>query len=322
MLPPEHAEGGRSGLSKGFYRPVNGTECRMLGDLDEEERIMGLLDGKVVFITGGGRGQGRAHAVVSAREGADVVFVDTTTPFASVPYPSTTTDDMAETVRQVEALDRRVLSIEADVRDQDALDAAVAEGLAQFEHIDCLIANAGIWTLGAVQDMSREQWQEMIDINLTGVFQSVKAVVPHMIERQRGSIVLTSSTNGLEGGAFYSHYAAAKFGVVGFMKSIALELGPQGIRANTVNPGTILTGMTNNQQAYDMMAGHAGGTPDDLMTAGHAFSILKDVGFMDPEVIANAALFLNSDLAATVTGITLPVDAGHLAMAGINPTPN
>lgn len=283
---------------------------------------MGLLDGRVVFITGGGRGQGRAHAVVSAREGADVVFVDTTRPFASVPYPHTTADDMAETVRQVEALDRRVLSIEADVRDQDALDDAVRQGLAQFDRIDCLVANAGIWTLAAVQDMSREQWQEMIDVNLTGVWQSVKAVVPHMIERQRGSIVLTSSTNGLEGGAFYSHYAAAKFGVVGLMKSIALELGPQGIRANTVNPGTILTGMTDNQQAYDMMAGHAGGTREDLQAAGHAFSILKGVGFMDPEVIANAAVFLNSDLAATVTGITLPVDAGHLAMAGVNPNPS
>lgn len=282
---------------------------------------MGLLDGKVVFITGGGRGQGRAHAVVSAREGADIVSVDTTKPFASVPYPNTTADDMAETVNQVEALDRRVLSIEADVRDQDALDGAVQEGLAQFGHIDCLVANAGIWTLAAVQEMTREQWQEMIDINLTGVWQSVKAVVPHMIERQQGSIVLTSSTNGLEGGAFYAHYAAAKFGVVGLMKSIALELGPQGIRANTVNPGTILTGMTDNQQAYDMMSGHAGGSRDDMMAAGHAFSILKGVGFMNPEVIANAAVFLNSALAATVTGITLPVDAGHLAMAGINLDP-
>lgn len=282
---------------------------------------MGLLDGKVVFITGGGRGQGRAHAVVSAREGADVVFVDTTEPFHTVPYPSTTAEDIAETVRQVEALDRRVLSIEADVRDQEALDAAVAAGLAQFDRIDCLIANAGIWTLGPVQTMTREQWQEMIDINLTGVWQSVKAVVPHMIERQQGSIVLTSSTNGLEGGAFYSHYAAAKYGVVGLMKSIALELGPQGIRANTVNPGTILTGMTDNQQGYDMMAGHPGGTKDDLIAAGRSFSILKGVGFMDPEVIANAAAFFNSSLAATVTGVTLPVDAGHLAMAGINLDP-
>jgi SDR family mycofactocin-dependent oxidoreductase len=282
---------------------------------------MGLLDGKTVFITGGGRGQGRAHAVVSAREGADIVFVDTTKPFDTVPYPSTTADDMAETVQQVEALDRRVLSIEADVRDQGALDAAVASGIAEFGKIDCLIANAGIWTLGPVAEMSREQWQEMIDINLTGVWQTVKAVVPHFIERQQGSIVMTSSVNGLEGGPFFSHYAAAKFGVVGLMKSIAVELGPQGIRANTVNPGTILTGMTDNQQGYDMMAGHANGTRDDLMAAGRSYGILKGSGFMNPEVIANAAAFLNSSMASNVTGVTLPVDSGHLAMAGINMDP-
>ncbi|MCU1475638.1 MAG: oxidoreductase [Subtercola sp.] len=282
---------------------------------------MGLLDGKVVFITGGGRGQGRAHAIVSAREGADIVFVDTTKPFDTVPYPHTTADDLAETVKQVEALDRRVLSIEADVRDQAALDAAVAEGIAQFGQIDCLIANAGIWTLGPVQDMSRETWQEMIDINITGVWQSVKAVVPHMIERQQGSIVMTSSVNGLEGGPYFSHYTAAKFAVVGFMKAIAVELGPQGIRANTVNPGTILTGMTNNQQGYDMMAGHANGTYEDLLAAGKTYGILKGSGFLNPEVIANAALFLNSSLASNVTGISLPVDSGHLAMAGINLDP-
>jgi len=282
---------------------------------------MGLLDGKVVFITGGGRGQGRAHAIVSAKEGADIVFVDTTKPFDTVPYPNTTASDMAETVKQVEAFDRRVLAIEADVRDQAALDSAVAEGIAQFGQIDCLIANAGIWTLGPVQAMSRETWQEMIDINITGVWQSVKAVVPHMIERQQGSIVMTSSVNGLEGGPFFSHYTAAKFAVVGFMKAIAVELGPQGIRANTVNPGTILSGMTNNQQGYDMMAGHAGGTYEDLIKAGKTYGILKGSGFMQPEVIANAALFLNSSLASNITGISLPVDSGHLAMAGINMDP-
>jgi NAD(P)-dependent dehydrogenase (short-subunit alcohol dehydrogenase family) len=169
--------------------------------------------------------------------------------------------------------------------------------------------------------MSREQWQEMIDINLTGVWQTVKAVVPHMIERQQGSIVMTSSVNGLEGGPFFSHYAAAKFGVVGLMKSIAVELGPQGIRANTVNPGTILTGMTDNQQGYDMMSGHANGTRDDLMAAGRSYGILKGSGFLNPEVIANAAAFLNSSMASNVTGVTLPVDSGHLAMAGINMDP-
>lgn len=282
---------------------------------------MGLLDGKTVFITGGGRGQGRAHAVASAREGADILFVDTTKPFATVPYPHTTAEDMAETVRLVEQHDRRVLSIEADVRDQAALDDAVAQGIAQFGKIDVLIANAGVWTLAPIAEMTKETWQEMIDINLTGVFQSVKSVVNHMIERQTGSMVLTSSINGLEGGPGYAHYASAKFGVVGLMKSLALDLGPHGIRVNTVNPGAILTGMTDNQMAWDMFAGHPGGTHEDLVRGGYSFGILKGVGMLDPMEIANAAVWLNSDLARTVTGITLPVDAGHLALAGVNLNP-
>jgi NAD(P)-dependent dehydrogenase (short-subunit alcohol dehydrogenase family) len=213
------------------------------------------------------------------------------------------------------------VSVEADVRDQEALDDAVRRGLAEFGKIDAVVANAGIWTLGAVQEMTRERWQEMIDINLTGVWQTVKAVTPHMIERQQGSMVLTSSVNGLEGGPFFSHYAAAKFGVVGLMKSIALELGPQGIRANTVNPGAILTGMTDNQPAYDMFAGHPGGTRDDLIRGGRQYGILKGSSMLDPVVIARAAVFLNSDYASNITGVALPVDSGHLAMPGINLDP-
>jgi SDR family mycofactocin-dependent oxidoreductase len=281
---------------------------------------MGLLDGKTVFITGGGRGQGRAHAVVSAREGANIVFVDVTKPFSTIAYPPTTADDIAETVRQVEELDRRVLSFEADVRDQDALDAAVAAGIAEFGQIDALIANAGVLSMGGVE-MSREQWHEVLDINLTGVWQTVKAVAPHMKERQTGSIVLTSSVNGLEGSAYYPHYVASKFGVMGLMKSLALELGPFGIRVNTVNPGSILTGMTDNQGVYDMMAGHSGATRDALDAGGRSFGILKGSAFLEPEVIANAALFLNSGLAASVTGISVPVDSGHLVMPGINMDP-
>jgi SDR family mycofactocin-dependent oxidoreductase len=282
---------------------------------------MGLLDGKVVLITGGGRGQGRAHAVVSAREGADVVVMDTTKAFATVPYPHTTAEDMAETVRQVEALDRRIVSVEADVRDQDALDSAVVEGIAQLGQIDCLIANAGIVTFGQVHEMTRETWQEMIDINLTGVWQSVKAVVPHMIDRQQGSIVIISSVNGIEGGKFAPHYTAAKFGLVGLMKSIALQLGPHGIRANTVHPGVVLSSMTDNQETYDMVSGHQGGTYAELLEGGRRYGILKGSGFMQPEVIAQTAVFLNSEFASNITGVILPVDSGHLAMPGINMDP-
>ncbi|MGY1714743.1 mycofactocin-coupled SDR family oxidoreductase [Geodermatophilus nigrescens] len=282
---------------------------------------MGMLDGKVALITGGARGQGRAHATTCAREGADVVLVDIADQLETVPYRMATQDDLAETVRQVEALDRRALAVTADVRSQEQLDGAVAQGLAEFGQIDILLANAGIWTQGAFWELSDQSWDEMIGVNLTGVWRSAKAVAPHMIERQTGSIVITSSVNGLEPGANYAHYVAAKFGVVGLMKNIALELAPHGIRCNSVHPGAIRTPMTDHQGAWDMFAGHEGGTEADLVEGGYGFHALKGTTFMDPQVIADTALYLNSDLAAKVTGVTIPVDAGHMVLPGVNTAP-
>jgi SDR family mycofactocin-dependent oxidoreductase len=282
---------------------------------------MGLLDGKVVFITGGARGQGRAHAVTSAREGADVIIVDIADQLESVGYPMGRKEDLDETVRQVEALDRRALSIVADVRSQDQLDAAVAAGIAEFGQIDILIANAGIWTLAPFWEITEQAWDEMIGTNLTGVWKSAKAVAPHMIERKTGSIVITSSVNGLEPGLNFAHYVAAKHAVIGLMKNIALELAPHGIRCNSINPGAILTGMTNQQAAWDMFAGHEGGTYDDLVEGGHHYTAMKDTTFLPPEAIANTALYLNSALAEHVTGVTIPVDAGHLILTGVNNDP-
>ena len=282
---------------------------------------MGLLEGKVVLITGGARGQGRAHALASAREGADVVLVDIAGQVDTVPYVMAREEDLAETVRQVEALDRRALSIVADVRSQTQMDEAVARGIAEFGHIDALIANAGIWTGGLFHVLTDEQWQDMLDVNLTGVWRSTKAVAPHMIERQSGSMVLISSVNGLEGGPTFAHYTAAKHGVVGLMRTIALELAPHGIRCNTIHPGAIRTPMTDHQGAWDMFAGHPGGTEADMIEGGYHYGALKGTTFLPPEVIADAALYLNSDLAAAVTGVTLPVDAGHLVLPGFNHAP-
>ncbi|MCJ0893828.1 mycofactocin-coupled SDR family oxidoreductase [Rhodococcus sp. ARC_M5] len=282
---------------------------------------MGLLDGKTVLITGGARGQGRAHALVSAREGADVILVDIADQIATVPYAMAKESDLAETVKQVEALDRRALSVVADVRDQSQMDAAVASGIAEFGKIDVLIANAGIWTQGPFWELSEQSWDDMIGVNLTGVWKSAKAVAPHMIERQAGSIVITSSVNGLEPGQNYAHYVSAKHGVIGLMKNIALELAPHGIRCNSINPGAIKTPMTDHQGAWDMFAGHEGGTEEDMMAGGYSFHALKGRTFMPPEVIANTALYLNSDLAAAVTGVTIPVDAGHMILPGFNHAP-
>ncbi|GAA4168901.1 mycofactocin-coupled SDR family oxidoreductase [Gryllotalpicola koreensis] len=284
---------------------------------------MGLLEGKTVLITGGSRGQGRQHALVSAREGADIIIVDTLEQIGSVAYPMATQADIDETVRQVEALDRRILPVVGDVRKQAELDAAVEKGIAEFGKIDCLIANAGIFSLAPSWELDEQAWDDMIAVNLTGVWKSAKAVLPHMIERGTGSIVMTSSINGLEPGENYVHYCAAKYGVVGVMKTIALEVAKYGIRVNSVHPGAILTPMTSWQGAWDMMSGKAAGegTEEDLVAAGYSFHALKGAGMLHPHVIADAALWLNSDLAAAVTGISVPVDAGHLLQPGYNANP-
>lgn len=285
------------------------------------EATMGMLDGKVALITGGSRGQGRAHALTCAREGADVIIVDIADQMSTVPYAMGTQNDLDETVKQVEALDRRALAVKADVRNQQQLNEAVSQGIAELGKIDILIANAGIWTQAPFWELTDDQWEEMVGVNLTGVWKSAKAVAPHMIERGSGSIVITSSTNGWEAGVNYAHYVASKHGVIGLMKNIALELAPHGIRCNSVSPGAIKTPMTDHQLAWDMFAGHAGGTEEEMLEGGRHFTALKDTTFMDPQVIADAALYLNSDLAAKVTGVTIPVDAGHLVLTPFNLAP-
>jgi SDR family mycofactocin-dependent oxidoreductase len=282
---------------------------------------MGMLDGKVAFITGAARGQGRAHAVTCAREGADVIVVDLNDQLKTVPYELAASEDLAETVRQVEQLDRQAVSMTVDVRDQTQLDEAVERGLAQFGQIDILIANAGIWTRTPFWELTEEQWDEMIGVNLTGVWKSAKAVAPHMIERESGSIVVVSSVNGLEPGVGFAHYVAAKHGLVGLMKNIALELAPFGIRCNSIHPGAILTPMIDHQEGWDNVAGHEGGTKDEMLEGAYHFHALKGATALDPQVIADTALFLNSSLAANVTGATIPVDAGHMILSGFNHEP-
>jgi SDR family mycofactocin-dependent oxidoreductase len=282
---------------------------------------MGLLEGKVALITGGARGQGRAHALAYAREGADVVVADIADQMATVPYPMGTQEGLDETVRLVEKLDRRAVAVRADVRSQEQLDAAVQRTLSEFGRLDLVAANAGIWSMAPFWELTEDQWEDMIATNLTGVWKTAKAVAPHLIEQGSGSIVMTSSVNGLEPGMNYAHYVSAKHAVIGLMKNVALELAPHGVRCNAICPGAIDTGMTNWQGAYDMFAGHEGGTREDLLAGGGSFHALRNTGIMDPEVIANAALWLHSDLAAKVTGVALPVDGGHMLLTGVNLTP-
>lgn len=277
---------------------------------------MGLLEDKVVFITGGARGQGRAHAVASAQHGADVVLLDTVSPIPTVGYPMPTEEDLALTVKEVEAAGRRALSFVGDVRSQKTLDDVVAETISTFGKIDAVVANAGIWSRSPFWEMSEEQWDQMISINLSGVWKTAKAVAPHMIERKSGSIVMISSMDGEEAGDDYVHYVAAKHGVIGITKACASELAPHGVRCNAIMPGAIDTVLLDNQPAYDMLSGHPGGTRDDLVKGVHRYNPFRQTSLIDPMHIANAAVFLHSGMASMITGIRMPVDAGHMLVKG------
>lgn len=214
---------------------------------------MGKLDDKVALITGGARGQGRSHAVTLAAEGADIVLCDIAEPIGSVPYPLSSEDDLAETVKLVEETGRRCVAVKADVRSRSEMDAVTERAIAEFGRIDILLANAGIASGAPIAEMDEQMWQDMIDVNLTGVFHSFRAVVPHMIERRSGRIVATSSIVGRMGAASSGHYAAAKWGVIGLVKSLAHELVPHGITVNAVLPAGVRTDMIMNPAMYSAM---------------------------------------------------------------------
>jgi (+)-trans-carveol dehydrogenase len=275
--------------------------------------MAGRLEGKVAFVTGAARGQGRSHAIRLAQEGADIVAVDIVRQIATVPYGMATPDDLAETVKEVEALDRRIVATEADVRDYGALKAAVDDGVAQLGRLDIVSANAGIFSEGRADELPEQTWQDMIDVNLTGVWHAVKAAVPHLKAGGRGgSIILTSSTAGLMAFQNFAHYVAAKHGVVGLMRTLALELAPDMIRVNSVHPTTVDTPMVQNSMTYGLFAPDLPEherTKDTLAPRFQELNALP-IPWVEPVDISNAVLWLASDESRYVTGVTLPVDAG------------
>jgi SDR family mycofactocin-dependent oxidoreductase len=274
----------------------------------------GRLAGQVALITGGARGQGRSHAVRLAEEGADVVLVDHCAPVDSAPYPMADPADLEQTVKLVEDLDRRVLAIRADVRDLSALRAAVADTVSAFGRLDVVVANAGIGGFAPALEMDEATWQEMIDINLTGAWKTARAAAPAIVEGGRGgAIVLTSSVAGLMGFPNLAHYCAAKHGLVGLMKVLAVELAPHRIRVNTVHPTHVDTDMIQNPAIWGLFTGGASGA-DQAMAA----PVMKDmhalpISWIDPVDISNAIAWLVSDEARYVTGVALPVDGGITA---------
>ena len=273
----------------------------------------GRVGGKVAFITGAARGQGRSHAVRLAEEGADIIAVDLCAQVGSVPYPMATPEDLADTVKEVEALDRRIVAARADVRDYAGLKQALDDGVAQLGRLDIVCSNAGISSFGAAAELDETTWQDMIDINLTGMWHACKAAIPHLIAGGRGgSIVITSSTAGLKGFQNLAHYVSAKHGVVGLMRTLALELAPHFIRVNTVHPTSVDTDMIQNDATYGLfLPGVENPTPEQFAEASQATNTLP-IPWVEPTDISNAVLFLASDEARYITGVTFPVDAGFM----------
>jgi SDR family mycofactocin-dependent oxidoreductase len=276
---------------------------------------MGRVAGKVAFITGAARGQGRSHAVRLAEEGADIIAVDIVGPVGTVhAYPMASAEDLAETVRQVEALDRRIVSAKADVRDTQALRAALGEGVSDLGRLDIVVANAGIFQMVAPLELDEASWQETIDIDLTGVWNTAQAALPHLIAGSRGgSIVITSSVAGITGLPNAVHYSAAKHGAVGVMRSLAAGYAEHYIRVNSVHPAGVNTVMIQNEETW----AHWSPETPGLTAAGDARLERRGlrsmpVPWVEPVDVSNAVLFLASDEARYITGVALPVDGGAL----------
>ena len=273
--------------------------------------MTGKLEGKVAFITGAARGQGRSHAVRLAQEGADIIAVDICRQIATVPFPMATPEDLAQTVKEVKALDRRIVATQADVRDYDALKQALDDGVAQLGRLDIVAANAGFYSFGRMEEMDETTWQDVIDTDLTGVWHTAKAAIPHLRAGGRGgSMILTSSVEGLKGSQNIGNYVAAKHGVVGLMRTLALELAPDFIRVNSIHPTTVDTPMVMNSATYRLLRPDLENpTADDLAGPAAALNALP-IPWVESVDISNAVLWLASDESRYVTGISLPVDAG------------
>ncbi|MGV0645919.1 mycofactocin-coupled SDR family oxidoreductase [Mycolicibacterium sp. XJ879] len=276
--------------------------------------MAGRVAGKVAFITGAARGQGRSHAVRLAQEGADIIAIDVCRGFGGSPAPAATPEDLAETADLVKGLDRRIVTAEVDVRDFGALKAAVDNGVEQLGRLDIIVANAGIGTVGVkLHKMGEESWQETLDVNLGGVWKTVKAGVPHLLAGGRGgSVIITSSVGGLKAYPHVGHYVTAKHGVVGLMRTFAVELGQHSIRVNTVHPTHVNSPLLMNEPTYRMFRPDLPDPgPDDLAPVCQSFHFLP-TPWVETEDISNAVLFLASDEARYITGVTLPVDAGSM----------
>jgi SDR family mycofactocin-dependent oxidoreductase len=276
---------------------------------------MGKLDGKVALVTGAARGQGRSHALRMAEEGADLIISDLCRDLDTVPYPLARPEDLLHTQREIEKLGRRCVATETDVRDTAAVQAMVDGGVAELGRLDIAVANAGVCGFGKLWELSDDQWDEMIGVDLSGVFKTMRAVTPHMLEQRSGRIVATSSMGGRMGNPNLAHYVAAKWGVIGLVKTLALEVADQGITVNAVCPATVDSDMVHNAALYGLFAPDLTEPTKEDVEPRYAAMSPMGVPWVAPADITNAVMFLVSDDARYISGST--IDVSTAASAGM-----
>jgi SDR family mycofactocin-dependent oxidoreductase len=277
------------------------------------EQDGGQFAGRVAVITGGARGQGRSHAVELARLGADIAVVDRCADLGSVTYPLATPDDLTETVRLVEAEGRRCVAATGDVRELDTMISFVDGVVDELGSADILVANAGVSTLGSIVDLDAEGWAETVDVNLTGVFNAMRAAAPHMRRARWGRIVAISSMMGRSANPLIPAYCASKWGVIGLTKSVAHEMAHFGVTANVVAPGNVSTGMIHNEMLYRLMRPDLEQPTADDVAGPMAALHVQPVPWLEADEITAAVVYLCSEGARHVTGSVIDVDAGASA---------
>jgi len=267
-----------------------------------------------VFITGAARGMGRAHALAFAREGARLVLCDACRQYSSVPYPLAHPADLTSLVSEIEQIGCPVLAAQVDVTDLAAMQMLAERAQHELGPIDIVIANAGVYSFAPSWEMTEEQWDETVNVDLKGVWITCKVCIPQMLSRRSGKIICISSTAGLKGMANLAHYVAAKHGVLGLVKTLAIELAPFNINVNAICPTSVDTAMCRNQALYDVFAGGPGplATYEHMLDLMNQLNLFPDRNLLSPEAISAVVLWLASDEARHLTGCALPVDAGYL----------
>lgn len=272
------------------------------------------FQGNVVFITGAAHGMGRSHALAFAREGAKLVICDACRQYETVPYPLATPDELAALAAEIEGMGSPVIASQTDVTDLAAMRALAERTQRELGPIDIVVANAGVYSFAPSWEMSEQQWDETVNVDLKGVWITCKVSIPHMLPRKAGKILCISSTAGIKGMHNLSHYVAAKHGVIGLVKTLAIELAPYNINVNAICPTSVDTNMCKNQAIYDAFAGGPGSlaTYEHMLELTNQINLLPDRDLLPPQAVSEVVLWLASDEARHLTGAAIPVDAGYL----------